>query len=51
MVVLTIGVLKKVIENMPDDFEVAFNDGENILRASDDFELNLSSNRLILKKY
>jgi len=44
---LTIEVLKQVVEKLPDDFVVGFDD----LILSDKFEVDVSSKKLVLKKY
>ena len=52
MTALTIEVLKKIIENMPDDFKVEFEDKKNNAVSIDDkVEIDVSLKKLILKKY
>ena len=44
---LTIEVLKEIVEKVPDDFIVGFDD----LVVSDKFEVDVSGKKLVLKKY
>ena len=48
---LTIGVLKRVIENMPEEWAVEFNNGKSSFATSDKVEIDVGLQRLILKKY
>lgn len=47
MSVLNIEVLKEIVEKLPDDFIVEFDD----LPISDKFEVDVSGRKLVLKKY
>ena len=47
MSVLNIEVLKEIVEKLPDDFIVEFDD----LPVSDKFEVDISGRKLVLKKY
>ena len=47
MSALTIEVLKEIVEKLPDDFIVGFDD----LIISDKFEVDVSGKKLVLKKY
>ena len=51
MTAITIEVLKKIIEHIPDDYEVQFNDGKNKYSIDDKIEIDVSLEKLILKKY
>lgn len=51
MATLTIGVLKKIIENIPEDYEVSFNNGKSSPQVSDRIEVDITLKRLILQKY
>lgn len=46
-----IDVLKKVIEHIPDNYKVEFNDGNNNSIISDKVEIDVGLEKLILKKY
>ena len=48
---LTIGVLKKIIEQMPEDFTVELDvEGDN-LELDDRVEIDITLKKLILKRY
>ena len=47
MSVLNIEVLKEIVEKLPNDFIVEFDD----LPVSDKFEVDVSAKKLVLKKY
>ena len=47
MSVLNIEVLKEIVEKLPGDFTVEFDD----LPVSDKFEVDVSGKKLVLKKY
>ena len=51
MTAITIEVLKKIIEHIPDDYEVQFDDGKNKCSIDDKVEIDVSLEKLILKKY
>lgn len=51
MAIINIEVLKKIIENVPDDFEVEFDDGTNTVPISDKIEVDVSGKKLIFRKY
>jgi hypothetical protein len=50
MTVLTIEVLKKIIEHMPDNYIVEFDDGNANSSIDDKIEIDVSLEKLILKK-
>ena len=47
MTVLNIEVLKEIVEKLPGDFTVEFDD----LPVSDKFEVDVSGKKLVLNKY
>lgn len=51
MTELTIEVLKKIIEHIPDNYKIYFDDGKNNSIISDKFEIDVGLERLVLKKY
>ena len=51
MAILEISVLKEIIEKVPEDFEVEFNDLDTTHQISDKVEIDVSGKKLILKKY
>ncbi|MBQ3407998.1 MAG: hypothetical protein IJH12_02185 [Clostridia bacterium] len=51
MTTITIEVLKKIIENLPDDYNVEFDNGKNKLQIADKVEIDVGLKKLILKKY
>lgn len=51
MDVLDIATLKKIIEKVPEDFDVEFNDRKSTHQISDKVEVDVSGKKLILKKY
>ena len=51
MAILEISVLKEIIEKVPEDFEVEFDDRDTIHQISDKVEIDVSGKKLILKKY
>ena len=51
MSVLEVKVLKKIIENIPDDYKIVFDDGKKTNNVNDKFEIDVSLQQLILKKY
>lgn len=48
---LTIEILKEIVDKLPDDFTVGFNDRKVDHMISDKFEVDVSSRKLVLKKY
>ena len=51
MTALTIEVLKKIVDKLPEDYTVEFDNGENIDPIGDKLEIDVSMKKLILKKY
>ena len=51
MDVLDIATLKKIIEKVPEDFEVEFDDRDTTHKISDKVEIDVSDKKLILKIY
>ena len=51
MDVLDIATLKKIIEKVPEDYEIEFNDRDCNHKISDKFEVDVSGKKLILKIY
>ena len=49
MAILTIDVLKKIVENLPDDFTVEYSNNKIISPINDKVEIDISGKRLILK--
>ena len=49
MAILTIEVLKKLIENMPDDYTVEYDNGGSIAPIEDKVEIDISGKRIIFK--
>ena len=49
MAILTIDVLKNLIENIPDDYTVEYNKEVNIAPIDDKVEIDISGKRLIFK--
>lgn len=48
---LTIEILKEIVDKLPEDFIVGFNDKDVDHIISDKFEVDVSSKKLVLKKY
>lgn len=48
---LTIEILKEIVDKLPGDFIVGFNDKDVDHIISDKFEVDVSSKKLVLKKY
>ncbi len=49
---LTAGILKEIVEKLPEDYLVEFKDGKtNSYLLSDDIGIKISEKRLILTKY
>lgn len=51
MSTLNIGVLKKIIEHIPEDYTVEFDDGSNTLSIDDKIEIDVTLKKLVLKGY
>ena len=51
MEILDIATLKKIIEKVPEDFELEFNDRKSTHKISDKVEIDVSEKKLILKIY
>lgn len=49
MAILTIEVLKKLIENIPDDYNVEYDKETTIAPITDKVEIDVSGKRLIFK--
>ena len=49
MAILTIEVLKKLIENMPNDYTVEYDNGKTIAPIEDEVEIDVSGKRIIFK--
>ena len=48
---LTIEVLKKIIEHMPENYTVEFSNGDDTVKISDKLEIDVGSEKIILKKF
>ena len=51
MTSLSIEVLKKIVENIPDDYTLEFDNGKTTYNVDDKVEIDVSLKKLILKKY
>lgn len=51
MTAITIEVLKKIIEHIPDNYTVEIEDKKNTYTIDDKVEIDVSLEKLILKKY
>ena len=51
MTSLSIEVLKKIVENIPDDYTIEFDNGKTAYNVDDKVEIDVSLIKLILKKY
>ena len=51
MDILDIATLKKIIEKVPEDFDLEFDDRNTTHKISDKVEIDVSGKKLILKKY
>ena len=51
MDILDIATLKEIIEKVPEDFDIEFNDRNITHQISDKVEIDVSGKKLILKKY
>ena len=47
---LTIEVLKKIIEHMPENYTVEFSNGDDTVKISDKLEIDVGLEKIILKK-
>ena len=48
---LTIEVLKKIIEHMPENYTVEFSNGDDTVKISDKLEIDVGLEKIILKKF
>lgn len=51
MTAINIEVLKKIIEHIPDNYIVEFDNGKNTYSIDDTVEIDVTSEKLTLKKY
>jgi len=51
MTAINIEVLKKIIEHIPDNYVVEFDNGKNTYAIDDTVEIDVTSEKLTLKKY
>lgn len=51
MAILEISVLKEIIEKVPEDFSIEFDDRDQIHSISDKVEIDVSGKKIIFKKY
>ena len=51
MAILDIETLKKIIEKVPEDYELEFNDRSGTHKISDKIEVDVGEKKLILKIY
>lgn len=52
MAVLNIEVLKEIVDKLPDDFSVEFEDGQGkVSPLSDDINIKVSKKKLVLSLY
>ena len=49
MAILNIEVLKKIIENIPEDYDVEFYNGTTNIPLSDTVEIDVSGKRILFK--
>ena len=49
MAILNIEVLKKILENIPEDYDVEFYNGTTNVPISDKVEIDVSGKRIVLK--
>ena len=47
--ILKIEVLKKIIENIPEDYDVEFHNGTTNVPLSDTVEIDVSGKRILIK--
>ena len=48
---LTIEVLKKIIEHIPNEYTIEVDNGKDTFKIDDKVEIDVSLEKLILKKY
>ncbi len=51
MTELTIEVLKKIIEHIPDEYTIEVDNGKDTFKLDDKLEIDVSLETLILKRY
>ena len=51
MAILEIKVLKEIIENVPEDFEIEFTSVKNIFKLGDKFSVNVSEKKITFEKF
>lgn len=51
MAVLEIKVLKEIIDNVPEDYEINFTSGKNVFKLSDKFEIDVRQKKIMFQKY
>ena len=51
MTPITIDVLKSIIEHVPDDFKVEYDDGKTISSIDDKVEIDVGLKKVVLKKF
>ena len=51
MTALTIEVLKKIVEHVPDNYVVEFDNGKSKSSIDDKIEIDVGLEKLILKRY
>lgn len=51
LAVLEIKVLKEIIEKVPEDYEILFNNGKNNFKLNDRFEIDVSQKKITFEKY
>ena len=51
MAILNIETLKMIIENVPDDFDIEFNDGKKTHQIEDKIEVDVSGKKLVFKTF
>lgn len=51
MTALTIEVLKKIVEHIPDDYTIEFDNGKSKSSIDNKIEIDVGLEKLILKKY
>ena len=49
MAILTTGVLRELIENLPNDYEVMYDNKKTISPIEDKIEIDVSNRKIILK--
>lgn len=51
MATINIELLKKILENVPDDFDVEFTDGKKNYQIANKIEVDVGAKKLILRKF